>query len=213
MTITKKTFNQLRETYLVKLKDRKDLSDEQRKEIADKVTKLQDRDYKVIGYGSLLNINDVYRTSPNLVKHEVGYLNGWTRIFNMGNTNTGSYLNVYPNDEQENMIVAILTIPSKDMMEFIEREINYRFVEVNVRDTDNEVHSAWMVLGYKENVKHNLIPQVNYLHLCMNGAGKLDGQKGITNFINSTETCFGPLKEFLQTPLEEIYRIQTYYPR
>lgn len=207
------TFEDLKNNYIINLNQRTDLSKDVVENIINKVTKLEDKEYKIVGYGSLLNISDVYRTSPNLISHEVGYIDGWSRIFNMGNTDTGSYLNVYPDEEQTDMIVAILTVPAKDMFNFIEREINYRFVTVNVKDGNNTLHEAIMVLGYSDQVKHNLIPQLNYLHLCMTGVGKLAGKRGVDNFVNSTETCFGSLKYFLGSSLDEVIRRQTYLSR
>jgi hypothetical protein len=205
-------FKDARTQYLTDLVENEGVSARAKKLIIAKVNELEDRDYKVIGYGSLLNSSDVYRTSPNLVRHEVGFLDGWTRIFNMGSANTGSYLNVRPSN-RKSMIVAILTVPALDMFSLIEREINYRMLTVKVRDEVGKTMDALMVVGYKAHTTYNLIPQANYLHLCMNGAGKLGGKRGIDNFIDSTETCFGTLKEFLQTPLEQVYRAQVYSSR
>lgn len=201
------TFEQYRATYLDTLDKAKGISEDYKNLLTKKVMALEDRNYYVIGYGSLLNENDVYRTSPNLISHEVDYISGWKRVFNMGNTSTGAYLNVKRDDDVEDMIVAVLTVPAKDMINVIEREINYDFV--NVRTKSGK--TAMMVVG--TNTKHNLIPQANYLHLCMHGVGKLAGQAGIDNFVETTETCYGPLSEFLNMSLNTIYRTQEYSPR
>ena len=54
-----------------------------------------------------------------------------------------------------------------------------------------------MVVGRREN-EQALDPQLNYLHLCIAGAFKLYGVEGFTNFLDTTHTFNGTIREYLK---------------
>jgi len=87
--------------------------------------------YKIVGYGSLLNRSDANRTFSHIKKFEVGYVEGFQRIFNMGHISTGSYLNV-KNTAHKIMPIALITIGWQDMFEFYYREQRYKVIDVDV---------------------------------------------------------------------------------
>lgn len=178
----------------------------------EQIRKLEDREYHMIGYGSLMNTCDIYRTMPRFKKHQAGYINGWRRIFNMGNVLTGSYLNVYKAPEERNMLVAVITVDVKDMPSIIAREINYEFVEQTVF-VKGKPRVGLMVVGLEAS-KEVLNPQLNYLHLCVSGAYNLEGDEGATNFVESTDTMICSLSDwFKHMNFLSLMTYQTYLSR
>lgn len=145
--------------------------------------------YTLVGYGSLLNANDIPRTLPSAQNHRLGILFGYKRIFNIGFDT--AYLNVVPDDEID-IEVAIVEFEHEHLPDLIQREALYDFEEVEVYDVEDEkAIKALMVIG-DEYYENNLIePQLNYLHLCLSGASELNELKGINNFLD-TSFCYSP---------------------
>lgn len=214
-TKKKAPFHERKKEWLKAYDDHKHIPKEALSKYKKLVADLEDKDYLVIGYGSLLNISDVWRTSPNLISHKKGYIDGWRRIFNMGSNLTGCYLNVEKSKDTKDMLVSILQVPVDDMPDLFMREINYSFEtqEFRYEIDDDELHTALMVVG-THNFNNHAHPQLNYLHLCMQGAVNLAGQEGATNFIYSTYTNFGSLSSwFAKFNLEYILRSHAYCHR
>lgn len=189
-----------------------------------KVRKLEDKTYFMVGYGSLMNETDVPRTIPNYESFKTGFIQGWERIFNMGSSDTGSYLNARPTNSETPMIVSVIEVKADMMPSIIMRERNYRFIDVEVAVTDEEgevaeiydeglTTNAKMVIGNYESYVA-LEPQLNYLHLCLAGTMDLGGLAGIQNFLDTTFTYRGGLTEwFKKVDLLELMMKHCYLKR
>jgi hypothetical protein len=150
--------------------------------------------FNVIGYGSLLKLSDAQRTMPSLEKVELGYIKGYRRIFNLLGT-TGNYLNVYHVDSDEPMPVAYMKIKQDEIYDFAFRERRYQ-LELTTLDSGEE---ALILLANDSWIDYNQPPILTYLLLCMTGAHELGWYKVLNEFINTTDTNFGPLERWLKT--------------
>ena len=152
-------------------------------EFARHVAALEDKDYKVVGYGSLMKESDARRSFRYLKGIEPSFLHGWIRIFNMGKMETGSYLNIQESESAKTPI-ALLTIGYQDVPELLLREIAYDIIDV-------AINGEPAIMVYQPDISQQSIgiqPMLTYLSLCIEGAKELFGYKGIDMFKDSTLT-------------------------
>lgn len=176
------------------------------------LSRLIDKQYKMIGYGSLIGTADAGRTVSEYYEFEAGYISGWERVFDMGNSYSGSYLNIRKNTRAKPMLVSVITIDVDQMPKIIMREINYNVIDTKVTVNGVEV-DAVMVEG-SAGKGNALEPQLNYLHLCLQGAMEIAGLSGRENFLDTTYTYRGTLREwFNKTDLLSVMSTQSYLSR
>lgn len=162
------------------------------------------QDYKVVGYGSLLKKSDAKRTFSKMKSTRVGYVKNYQRIFNMGNTQTGSYLNV--EFVKDNILpVALITITAEDMFGFYYRESRYETIDVDVYPSDNCLPNAFTVKAKMVTIKDAMYinpviePMLTYTLLCIEGAKELFGSKDFKVFMDETMTNHSNLRYWLKT--------------
>lgn len=217
--IKKYLFNKKKNTLFqklsVKISLRDDFTEEEKQNKFKSLTKIfseieYGKIYKVVGYGSLLNKKDAKRTCKNLISHEIDFINGYRRIFNLGDSKHGNFLNVEPCKLTKNMVVAVLTVDHNDMLNLVQREWYYKWVTVKT----NNNGECYMVVG--DSGFNAEAPMLNYLHLCFSGVkslclnyyynqyaqdDKLIVEKtyyNLNNFLNTTYTAKGvSLKNYL----------------
>ena len=170
-------------------------------DFARNVAALEDKDYYIVGYGSLMKESDAKRTFKYLKSIRGIWLYGWRRIFNMGRMETGSYLNVYKvSNDSDGMPVALLKVSFRDMPEFFLREILYNAdtLELNI---DGKLKGAYIV--HQPDISRHTIgiqPILTYTLLCIEGIKDFFGYDGMKGFYETTELYNGrPINEWLNT--------------
>lgn len=152
----------------------------------------ESRTYTIAAYGSLLNTKDVYRTMPSASNFRKGLIHGYERIFNMGSLGRGCVLNIRPCHQDVKLTCNFIDIDYTDLPEYILREGWYDVIVVD-RDeyTDsgnNEKVPVLTVIGDKSIVNNSIgvEPQLNYLHLCLDGMKDVAGWEGVKEFLDKT---------------------------
>lgn len=145
--------------------------------------------YTLIGYGSLMNEDDVTRTIKTGFNHRLGLVKNYERVFNIGQET--AYLNIRECKGQE-IEVALIDFEFTDIPNIIRRESLYGFKTIKTYDPSigKEIEALAVIglTGYENNI---IEPQLNYLHLCLTGAKELNEIYGINNFLDSSY-CYSP---------------------
>jgi hypothetical protein len=172
----------------------------------------EQEEYTIAAYGSLMNTEDIPRTLGNKCEYIKGFLPGYERIFDVGNFDTGSYLNIRPlnieedslegKDYDENGIIVNLITVSKDKIpDYIMREGYYEPEIVTCYYDNGSSVEAITVISDHDQI--GLQPMLNYVHLCVSGAKEFAGIEGLNCMMNntmcySTKQCsYISLKEWL----------------
>lgn len=166
------------------------------------------KEYPIIGYGSLMKRSDALRTMPGLKSHELVSVYGYRRIFNMwGYLNVEKYISCA-------MPCALVTLPVEDIFNFAYRERNYTLEKAIYTEVlDDENKEAVILLANDEARTTYGEPILTYLLLCMTGARELGGWDTLQRFIDTTWTNQGPLNDYLKTyKLEGIIQYVTRNP-
>lgn len=140
--------------------------------------------YNIIGYGSLLNENSLKRTIKEPSNPVPVFILGYERIFNVGNWETGAFLNI--REAKDSMMICNkITIKAKEMPEYLIREGLYDLIEVKYKNINNDEYGkAYTVIS--NDFVSSIQPQLNYLHMCIDGIINLAGRYGARNFMDTT---------------------------
>lgn len=159
--------------------------------------------YKIFGYGSLLNKRSRKRTFDT-ISVEYGTVKGYQRIFNLSMAQ-GTCLNVR---ESEDSVVdgAICEITPSDMLNFLEREINYDVLMVTTEETEEEVFMVMAKDGATSVIPEDIgqpvqrtFPRLDYLQACYHGIYNL---KKDNLFLDPKSTVMyegTPISSFIET--------------
>lgn len=202
--------------------------------------KTKDPVITILGLGSLIGRITALRTCPNLINFRLARLDGYRRIFNKTDSftvfhdeipeNSLKYgcLSAIPDISIKNMIVSAFEIPFEELIYLIEREFEYRLVEVDFKDRDGQTRQGVLCVGdYKDDQeceivvksdpvrfrrwkifkeKYNgpmwridILPLQPYLDRCMRYAGE-HGQDVLDNFLDLTFIGDGrTIREYLSS--------------
>lgn len=166
-------------------------STEKALEIVDKVKsrliKLEERDYTIVGYGSILNERSREKTLPNEIEALPAYVYGWERIFNL-DCKVQTVLNVQPTKKKTPLPVVAVKVPYGDMFDFILRERNYDIVEVPVYTETGELidERGFMVVATDENQLADWWPNAEYIQANIFGANELGGDDFVEKYLDTT---------------------------
>jgi len=144
--------------------------------------------YNVIGYGSLMKLTDARRTFAEISNFRNCKVEGFERIFNVGQLMRGAYLNVQRN-ENKSITAALITISDIDFLNFIYRETLYNMVKVKAvvsEDIDTEVDAYMVLMENPLELKANIEPMLTYVSLCIAGANELMSPNQFSTFLNET---------------------------
>lgn len=155
--------------------------------------------YDIIGYGSLMNKNDVYRTLPTHKGFRSGTLYGYERTFDCGCYGT-HYMNIQPSEGEE-ISVAVMTIERKDLPAYILRESLYEVKEVDFVDYDGKRKKGLTVICEEDAYLWNFgEPMLNYVHLCITGILDINKRDGLEEILQTRVWYYGKyisLEEYL----------------
>lgn len=166
-------------------------------------------EYGVIGYGSLINPDEIQATVETPLTQVVPIrIDGYKRIFNNEATwremegNKRAVLNVEQESSEWCNGVLIPFQNQKDYEKYRQREEGYRLLEINrsqlipYRKSDSDAVSAIshieIPIGFRTSDKIYPIP--SYVDLCMRGAGYWDENYEmpfIEDFVQTTELADG----------------------
>lgn len=162
------------------------------KEIVDTVKsrliKLQERDYWIAGYGSILNERSREKTLPNAIDALPAYVKGWERIFNL-DCNVQTVLNVQPTENPDTKLpVVAVKVPYGDMFDFVLRERNYDVKEVKLYSENGKLidGKAVMVVATDEKQIADWWPNMSYVHANIYGAFELGGDEFVDKYLETT---------------------------
>lgn len=147
-------------------------------------------EFDILAYGSLMNDLSAQKTLSTF-ETELGTLDKYERVFNMGSIRTGSYLNVRKvDDDTKSIEVIVRKIPFHDMPEFITREGNYNVEQVVYFNNDIGRNKKGIIVIGKPIMEDDFLkPQLNYVHLCMDGIKMNADMYFMDNFLENTY-CF-----------------------
>ena len=160
---------------------------------------VEQRDYYVIGYGSLINERSRSRTI-NTVDEAYVKVKGYTRIFNVG-AGGGTVLNVAPN-ENGWINAVLMKVDWRDMQDLYMREFQYDEYEVPVENIsfpyggkEMKLERPPIIFVSSANVKTE--PKFDYVKACIYGATQVSN-KFAKDFIKTTRIHDGtPLGRYL----------------
>lgn len=160
---------------------------------------IEERDYYVIGFGSLINSRSRARTVTVLDEAFVK-VKGYTRIFNVGAGN-GTVLNV--KKDPDGWINAVLMKVSwKDMEDLYFREMQYDEYKVPRSDVSfpyggEEMEMEYEPIIFMSSSHVQQEPKYDYLKACIYGAKQISS-KFLRDFIKSTKIFDGtPLGRYM----------------
>ncbi len=162
----------------------------------------------VFGYGSLINIDSLKKTIPNIKKLYKGKLIGYKRVFDLqavrklGEQGPVAVLDI---EEDIDSVVngVYFDINEEELESLKEREIIYKCIKIDIQTEDGGQISG-ITFQAKErprtNFKFGCELQAKYLDTCLSGAKKL-GSDFYNCFLESTFVCNKPLSQVLKNDL------------
>lgn len=156
-------------------------------DIKKKWVQLEEKDYWIAGYGSILNERSRTKTLPNALDAIPAYVTGWERIFNL-DCKTQTVLNVRPAKSKTKLPVVAVNVPYVDMFDFILRERNYDMIEVPIFDEDGILidENGIMVVATSENQLADHWPNLSYVQANIFGAYELGGDEFVEKYLDTT---------------------------
>lgn len=137
------------------------------------IKKIEDKNYDIFGYGSLMNKSDALRTFSKVIGFEKQVLKGYERIFNVGPN--GKYLNIQEEFHCDTHGVLI-TISGEAMLAFILREILYDLVNIQ---------EMYFVIATDSDTDISGEPVLSYVGLCIQGAKTIGGLEWTENLLDA----------------------------
>ena len=141
--------------------------------------------FPIVAYGSLMNEFDAERT-VGTTEAFIMSIPGWERVFDIGHFEKGSFLNVRKSTKGNSMDVIIRYVNWNKMPALLLRESLYDIEEVVAIDMAGEEHLVYMVVAEDYYTNPWLLPQLNYLHLCMTGIKESGDYRMMENFLKTT---------------------------
>jgi len=147
----------------------------------------------IFAYGSLINIDSAREDVPNLKKMYQGKLKGFRRVFNLQAKRLNSPCGLVAvldieNDNNSYLNGVYFEIKEDDLIALKNREILYKFIEVDIVGKNEEKIKALVVQAKgktRTNYKFNCDVQEKYLRICLDGA-KSQGEKFFEEFRQTT---------------------------
>jgi hypothetical protein len=178
-------------SHLCRVMQDEDQAVEMVKKIKSRLIKLEERDYWIAGYGSILNERSRTKTLPNQIEAVPAHVKGWSRIFSL---HCGDYsvLNVEKAKKTAQLNVVAVKVPYEDMFDFIIRERNYDIVEVPIYGADGELiteNGIMVVATSEEHVSEPTdapLPLMSYLQANIYGCYELDGTDFVNEYLANT---------------------------
>lgn len=174
-----------------------------------KFINVEDRIYKIVGYGSLINVRSRARTTKGKVPHCPVDIAGWTRIFNLRHgSKGGTVLNVIQ-DENSKIASVLIEIQGKNMFDVLSREYNYNMVEIPLDKITfpygESLHLSNPPLMFVSNMEPSKEPPLEeYLQACIFGSSQIS-EKFVENFINSSYIYdMSPLRDYMKTTYGDV---------
>lgn len=162
---------------------------------------LEDKDYFVIGYGSLINERSRSRTVKTLIDDCPVKVKGWKRVFNVG-LSKGTVLNVIE-DKSSWINASLMQVTKLDLEDLIMREMLYEMKMIPASDLEFaygktlEIPEGESVVIFVSDMNTQQYPKRNYLHTCLYGALQY-GKQFLKDFVETTYTHDGkPLKGYI----------------
>ncbi len=165
----------------------------------------------IIVYGSLINKDQLAKESLQLGEAWPVSVHGYKRIFNQepswrkGHDQRRAVLNVVPSDQHYFNGLLVWVRDESNFQDLDERERGYnrvglewsRLEEYPGFSFPGEQESIYIYTGKPEKRSDDLLPNDNYLELCLNGA-KQWGEKFYEVFLQTTYVGGMLLKAFLE---------------
>lgn len=162
-------------------------------DLLDKIDRIpKSKVYTIAAYGSLLNPTDIFRTMPTADNFRKGIIYGYERVFNVGNKFSGCVLNIKKSITYDALTCHFIDISYEDLPYYILREGWYDIKVLTSSEYETKISNPVLTVLGKQEIVNNSIgiePQLNYVHLCLDGIKEIAGWEGVQHFLDDT-TCY-----------------------
>ena len=166
---------------------------------------MKNKNITIFGYGSLLNMDSLKKTLPDVSDVRVATLKGFRRVFNLrakriiSKCGPVAVLDIENNPEAE-INGVYFRVNEDELKELKKREILYDFIEIDVENEKGELVKALTVQAKgrpRTDYKLNCELQKKYYDVCIKGAESL-GNKFYHLYLETTYIDNKNLVQFLK---------------
>lgn len=162
------------------------------------IPKIEEKDYYILAYGSLLNVRSRSRTIPEVKGEWAVVVDGYERCFDVGGGG-GSVLNVKPKAGSK-INAVLLKVSHEHMTKLYNREMQYDAVKISPSkislyqaddyDGTQELDLPEDALMFVAKGYSHALPGMSYLQACIYGSSRF-GIKFVNQFVDTTSLANG----------------------